>query len=436
VNPLLEVANTPELASQSVWAYLADHLDTIQLLHFFLISYLISRLFVRYKLPERFVFWVFEEKHISLSKLILIIMLSTAALSMVIANVITLLAILPVILLVQSELQGTEKEKKKLSTLIILSAMWGANIGGIGMLTGTTANGVFVGMLGGYAFETRHSFSFISWMTWAIPLAMLLCFCGWLILKAVFHPVRQLSVANIRQQLEQNSVTPKVQKIVLALAGFFLVSTALLSYLMGQFWELRVSIYAVEAVWTVVFILLLFVIPFRLKPGTKGSPLLATADVLRDLPKRGLLWILIGMTVTGILYLAGMPAILANALSSWVRADSSILLLMLLITLATIFFSEILSNLVVQIALFATLFPLSAGYPDLSWQMLLIITLATSCAFMSPIGTQVNGLGFGASRKISLPYMLGAGFLMNLVSATLITIWVHFVVPIVLKWYA
>ena len=79
------------------------HADKIQLAFFFLISYLLSRVFVRFELPKRLVWWLIEEKHITISKLSWFIIFGTTLLSMLIANVVTLMTMIPVLDLIQKQ---------------------------------------------------------------------------------------------------------------------------------------------------------------------------------------------------------------------------------------------------------------------------------------------------------------------------------------------
>jgi sodium-dependent dicarboxylate transporter 2/3/5 len=60
-------------------------------------------------------------------------------------------------------------------------------------------------------------------------------------------------------------------------------------------------------------------------------------------------------------------------------------------------------------------------------EMLIIITLSCTSAFMSPIATGVNGLAFGGVKGVSFSKMLIVGFIMNIVGAWLISSWVLFV---------
>ncbi len=408
-------------------------LDKLQLLHFFLISYLVSRVFVMQKLPERLVWWLFEEKHISLSRLVWLLIIGTGLLSMIIANVITLLTMLPLVLLIQNDYNAPDKEHRKFSTLILLAVVWGANIGGTGMLTGTPTNGILVGMLELNKFEIRHAFTFFSWMAWGMPLVILLSCLGWLILMLVFKPNQQLSADRIKQNLKTFDMPPHLQKIGIALALIFLVSSSMLSLAMSILKQLRPQIYLVTTLWTFFFLYLIFFKRYRPSLSAPKVRLLNTEDIFHDLPKKGFLWILLGLAVTAVLVALKFPALVSHWTVEWLMADYSVLLLYLIVALIVTLVTEIVSNSVIQISMIVVLLPLSKLYPEISWQMLLIITLCSTCAFMSPLATPSNGLGYGSSSKISLRHMLLAGLIMNLFSAGLITIWVNYFVPVMLR---
>lgn len=415
---------------------MVEALDKIQLLHFFLISYLLSRVFVRFRLPERFVSWLFEKKQVSIAHLVAIIIGSTALLSMLIPNVITLLAVLPVLLLIQSDFEGDECAKRRFSTLVMLAGVWGANIGGMGLITGTPTNGVLVGMLQSWNLPQSGSFTFISWMAWALPLTVILCGIGWLVLLLVFQPQSRF-IGSILQIRDHSLALPKqVKWIGLSLALVFVLSAALLSLAMTSLKAQRWIVYGVTLSWTLGFLYLFFCQRFRLSDTNTKDTLLTVKDILQDPPKRGLLWIAIGLALTGILYWLGVPQLVAGAAVSWIRAEHSLFLLILVIGLIVTFSTELVSNSMIQLALFVTLLPLSKLYPGISWQLMLTVTLCSTCAFMSPLATPSNGLGYGSSKHISLKYMLLAGLAMNLASVVLITLWARYVVPRVLNWFA
>lgn len=412
------------------------HADKIQLLCFFLVSYLLSRVFVRFELPKRLVWWLIEEKHLSISRLSWLIIAGTALLSMLIANVVTLMAMIPVLDLIQKEFKGSPQEHKRFSTLMMLSAVWGANIGGMGMLTGTTTNGILIAMYEAYNFQISNQFTFLSWMSWGIPLAILLSVIGWLVLMLVFRPARQLAGGELRAQLCCGDSNPQAQRLAVHLALLFLVSAAVLSSSMSFFPEHRLTLMVISISWTLGFLYLLFVHKFALGVEEVRQILLPRSHIFHDLPRKGLLWILGGVVITAVLVALGFPDSVARASIQWISQDQSVILLLLIVGAITTFSTELVSNTVIQIAMFMSLFPLSRVYPEISWQVMLIISLSSTCAFMSPIATPSNGLGFGSTRRVALPYMLMAGLLMNIASLLTITLWVHYFVPLVLSLFA
>lgn len=413
-----------------------EYLDKLQLLAFFLVSYLLSRIFVRFQLPQRLIHWLFQEKRLTVSRLNWLIIIGTAVLSMLIANVVTLLTLIPVLVLLQKDYRGPSQHSKRFSTMVMLSAMWGSNIGGMGMLTGTPANGLLIAMFQANRFAINKQFTFLSWMTWGIPLTLVLCFLGWLVMMLVFRPARSFGNEHLKPGFVIDPTYARAQNIALVLAFVFLISSALLSFAMSFLHTLRLQVLLVTAIWTLGFLYVMFMHRFRTTDEPTREPLLRGKDILHDLPKKGFLWILLGLGLTGLLIWLKFPDQASRWAAQWISADRSLLLLMLSVALITTFLTEIVSNTVVLISMFVALFPLTKDFPGLSWQIMLIISLSSNCAFMSPLATPSNGLGFGSSHKISLRFMLLSGFLMNVVCAVAITLWVHYLVPPVISLFA
>ncbi len=427
------------------------HVDKLQLVFFFLISYLLSRVFVRFELPKRLVWWLIEEKHITISKLSWFIIFGTTLLSMLIANVVTLMTMIPVLELVQKQYRGSPKNESRFGTLMILSAVWGANIGGMGMLTGTTTNGILVALYEAYKFPISRQFTFLSWMTWAMPLSFILCLGGWLILMRVFNPKSSMKGGELRSELCCEGPISRGERISIILAIIFISSATLLSTGVSlinayqnrvaaeecqAFNWLQNSMLILSIVWTLAFLYIFFIHKFRLEDGKPRGILLPKEYILHDLPRKGLLWIAAGGVVTLILVTLKVPKAVAGLAVTWITNERSAFLLLLIVGAIATFATELMSNTVIQIAMFISLFPLTKVYPDIGWQTMLVITLTSGCAFMSPIATPSNGLGFGSIKKLSLPHMLTAGMLMNIFSLVAITAWVNYVVPIVLTWFA
>ena len=89
--------------------------------------------------------------------------------------------------------------------------------------------------------------------------------------------------------------------------------------------------------------------------------------------------------------------------------------------------TQLMSNTVVQLALFETL-SIHPGVGASPVYLLLVVTLCSTCAFMTPVATGVNGLVYGEMRGILLSRMLVAGAATSVVSAVVIAGWVYYVV--------
>ena len=123
-----------------------------------------------------------------------------------------------------------------------------------------------------------------------------------------------------------------------------------------------------------------------------------------------------------------------SAIGTWLAGFSHIngWMLVLLIVMVSIFLGEVMSN-VAQVIVFA---PVVAALADaLKLDPLLLgipMTLAASCASMLPMGTPPNAIVF-SSGYIQLKDMLKAGFIVNLISIILITLFCWFLLPVVMK---
>jgi sodium-dependent dicarboxylate transporter 2/3/5 len=145
-----------------------------------------------------------------------------------------------------------------------------------------------------------------------------------------------------------------------------------------------------------------------------------------------LLWSDTSRVAWGILLLFGGGIALAAALEkagliqmlgTWIAgyAGANMLLLIFIITIVSLFISEVMSN-IAQVIVFA---PVIGGISDALGISPLVLgipmTLAASCASMLPMGTPPNAIVF-ASGQVPMRSMLKAGFVMNLIAVVLITI--------------
>ncbi len=119
------------------------------------------------------------------TRIMLGLMLITAAFSMFMSNTATTATLMAVVLPVIATLAPEDR----LRTGLALSIPVAANIGGIGTPVGTPPNAIAVGSLA----DAGISISFVQWMVMAVPMMVVLLLIAWYLLTRLF-PARERSL--------------------------------------------------------------------------------------------------------------------------------------------------------------------------------------------------------------------------------------------------
>lgn len=408
----------PEIASYA-W-------ERLPLILLFANGYLIYRLLAVTKLTDAFVRRALARNGGGVSRLLLLLMGSAALLSFFIPNTITVLALLPVLKAVDSELSENHG-RGVMTTALTLSVIYGANIGGMGSLIGSPANLMLLGVLDYFQVPGRELISFGSWFVWSVPLVALLLLAAWPIARLAVP--RRLRLDGIRLEAKGPRELTPWQQSGLKLFFFFLV-----------FWtgssvarEVWAGYAALEpAVCAGFFLYFLFLLFFRGGPPCQGAscPLLRLRDLFTGLPLRGLgLLLILGGVVLAASHFrldeqsAGFFGYVAE-----VVADP--LLLTLAVVLAVILLTEVFSNTLVAAAFFPLAYFAADQHGLNPLLLMLAVSIASTCAFMTPVATPCNALAFGEMRGTRLGVMLGLGLVLNLVCALLMTAWLIWIIPL------
>jgi sodium-dependent dicarboxylate transporter 2/3/5 len=156
--------------------------------------------------------------------------------------------------------------------------------------------------------------------------------------------------------------------------------------------------------------------------------LLKIPDCYNELPTKGFIFVGIAVVLAGILYAFSVHELLSHWAGIIIPPGVTAITLFFLVALATSFSTEVLSNTAVQLSFFVMALPLAQTLGVPAIEVLIIITLSCTSAFMSPIATGVNGLAFGGVKGVSFRKMLVVGFWMNIAGALLIAGWIRFIV--------
>ncbi len=354
-------------------------------------------------------------------RIILGFIIATGLISMWLSNTATTMMMFPIALSVISVLKENHPDQQgatNFSLSVMIAIALASNFGGIATIIGTPPNVAYAAFI---KKKYDYAISFSDWMITCVPLAILLLTCLYLVMVKWLYPNRMKADV---------SATTFIQKEVAGLGKYstgekrvliiFICTAALwiTKDLINKFTGIKLDDNMIALIGAVA----LFITP----SGNKSEALLHWSDT------KEMAW--------GILLLFGGGIALATALEKagliqqlgqWFSQFAfNQLMLIFLVTLISLFISELMSN-VAQVTVFAPVVsslaeaahvhPLLLGIP---------MTLAASCASMLPMGTPPNAIAF-SSGYIKLKDMTRVGFIMNIISVLLITLFCWLLLPLV-----
>tara|TARA_B100000900_G_scaffold181938_1_gene154350 strand:- start:3165 stop:4487 length:1323 start_codon:yes stop_codon:yes gene_type:complete len=392
----------------------------------FLGAFLLALSVERWGLHRRIALSVLVRTGTDGRKLILGFMVAGALLSMWMTNTSTAMMLLPIAtsvaaMVIEKSIGVSIDEKKTFQVALLLALAYATTIGGMSTIIGTPPNV----LLAGFIEETYGiQIAFFDWMLIGLPLALVLLPLGWIVLTRVAFRVNLpaspevASVINSMREEVGEMKTPEHR------VGLLFLTVVLLW--MARKWLSDVS--GLEGLSDAGIVmaaaLLLFVIP-----SSNGS-----ADRLMQ-------WDEVTRLPWGVLILFGGGLALAaqvsgSGLSVWLGesllpvAGVGTFVLVAAAAGLVVFLTELTSNL----ATAATFLPVVAAIAAQSGIEPLVlcvpITLAASCAFMLPVATPPNAIVF-SSGALTIPQMIRAGILMNLIAMTTLTLLAVILVPTV-----
>lgn len=412
-----------------------------QLVPLFITGFFISRIFARAGLAELFVEKLLTRVGKRFPTLLFAILASATLLSLFIPNVLTVLALLPVVEKLREKLSKHSEEYSYLLTPLVLSLIYGANIGGMGSLVGSPANALMLGALSLFNVPGRENIDFVSWLLWGFPLVLIFLVIAWALLVLFLVPRRffkfelELEQVNLKP-LEGEEADPreqenfrKLQRTGSSLTVYTLLFWVALSLASSLFPSLLFMWNGFSLLFGIGFTLFIFMLPVTEEKGIK-RPLLYLRDCYTGLPLRGIALAGIAVLVSGLLIWTNIPESLASLVKTYAPTDVSPFWFYLSLTLITIFATELISNTAASVALLPIAYYLSL---KLGWHPLpamMGVALASTCAFMSPLATPATAFAFGGVRGISLKKMFFLGFFVNLIGG----VWLAWFLTTIIPW--
>jgi sodium-dependent dicarboxylate transporter 2/3/5 len=349
------------------------------------------------------------------------LMCATAFISMWMSNTATVMLLLPVALAALSRIHN-----KRFGAAVMLGLAYSASIGGTATLVGTPPNLVLAGQLP--RLFPGAEIGFARWMAFGLPFALVFLFLVWLYLSLYF---KVFKVKSDEVNLPEEKRGPLTRAQIYVLAVFVLVAIAWLTR-EGFFglpgWERLLGLkgYLGDATVAILGALALLAVPGSWK---RMAPVLSWEEG-SDLP-----W--------GILILFGGGLSLASAfgssgLSGWIAQGVISLkgvpswLLVFIVTGAISLLTELTSNTATAALVIPLLAGVSRGAGLSPYALTVPAALASSCAFMLPVGTPPNAIVYGTGR-FSIGQMARVGFIVNLIAVLMITALAVWILPWALR---
>ncbi|MGL1861120.1 MAG: SLC13 family permease [Pseudodesulfovibrio sp.] len=391
-------------------------------------GYLVYQLMAATRITDGFVAWALRKSQGSGPIIILYVIGASAALSSFMPNTITVLTLLPV--LKRLDKGFADEGVPGMTTVLMCSAIYGAAIGGMGSMIGSPANAVLFAALDLFQVPGREQITFFNWFIWSVPLVVLLGLAAWGVAAGLGLPGKAREITVCMDCLGETCETNDRQRF-----------GGRLFWLYMSFWILEaVTRQAVPGFadispivclgFTGFFCFLIFIKAAPTSPFAQG-PLLKPLDLVKGIPRRGLIFILGLAVIFTIVHWFKWDEMVVTLAGELLQGDMPGLLLFFLTILAVIFLTETLSNTAVVAAFFTIAYYAALGHDMNPLYLMMGVGLASTCAFMTPIATPTNALAFGEMRGASLRTMLFLGFVLNVLGAVILTGWLSWVLPLV-----
>lgn len=354
--------------------------------------------------------------------LVLGFMLATAFISMWVSNTATAAMMVPIGIALAELLRpaagagGTTDDAFPFGTALMLGIAYSATIGGTATLIGTPPNAVFAAaareMIG-------RPIGFAEWLIVGVPTVAVMLPATWALLVFGLHRSPPLAAgAHEMLALERRRQGPRSRAETMVAVVFALMAAAWLLREPKQLGDLTIPGLATWAPWiddatiAMAGALLLFLLP-----SGEERRVLVWEDT-RDLPWGVLILFGGGLSLARAFDVSGLTAAVGaaveglGALPLWLLLGGTITLFVTL--------SELASNTAVAAMGMPVLAAAATGLEQNPIVFMAAGALASSCAFMMPVGTPPNAIVFG-SGYIRMGEMVRAGIWLNLLAIVVLT---------------
>ena len=369
-------------------------------------------------------------------RLLLGFMVASSFLSMWISNTASVMVMLPIGLSVIGQAEGSggsEAQRRRFKTALMLGIAYAANIGGMATPVGTPPNLVFLEVYR-KLFPAAPEVGFAQWMTIGLPVAVTFVVLAWWVLGWVVFDLPATSVdAPAASRAGSSDPSNTVQAAYQALGpmrrdewvagGIFALAAGLwvtgadlqLGSLTITGWRGWLGLQQVgDASVAVGCAIALFLVPSADRPG---ETLLDWGTAQHRTPWALLLLFGGGFALAGGFKSSGLSAAIGGGVSGLVGVAP--IAVIILVCVALTFLTELTSNTATATLLLPILANAAPGLGIDPRALMIPATLSASCAFMMPVSSPTQAIVFG-SGHVRIKDMVRAGVWLNVVGVVVV----------------
>lgn len=402
---LLPLVLMPLLGLQEIKPTAANYAHP--LIFLFLGGFMLAAAMQRAGLHRRIALHIVSAVGTTPSRIVFGFMLATAFLSMWISNTATTIMMFAVGLSVIELISERSKDPataRHFGVALMLAIAYSASIGGVATLIGTPPNALLASFLqNNYNIEV----SFAGWMLLGVPIALVMLPLAWLLLTRVLFPAESIAIEDPEGLVEKQLITLGAMSRAERLVAMVFVGAA-------AAWILRTPLARLtglpidDSVIAIIAALLLFAIPV----STRRAEFALDWQTACGLPWGILLLFGGGLALAGGFTATGLAEWIGNSVAG---LEVSTLILVLIISTAIVYLTEITSNTASTATFLPILGAVAVGLSLAPAVLTVPVALAASMAFMMPVATPPNAIVF-AYQELTLADMVHAGMVLNLIA--------------------
>lgn len=324
---------------------------------------------------------------------VLYIFVATAVLSMWISNTATAAMMLPLALGLLGQI---DKEKDRSTfVFVLLGIAYSASIGGLGTMIGSPPNGIAAKAL---------ELDFIGWMKFGVPMMLVMM----PVLLGVMYVVLKPNLGQ-KVQMSQESIPWTPSRILTIIIFIVTAISWIFGKQLGTMFEFK-SPDTVIALFSAVAVIACGLVSWKqVSDNTDWGVLMLFGG---------------GIALSEVMKVSGASKVLGEQIATMLDV-APVFVIILVIAAFIIFLTEFTSN-TASAALLVPLFaPIGVQLglpPEL---LVMVIGIGASCAFMLPVATPPNAIVMGTGY-IKQKEMMRVGFVLNIVSIAIVTVWAFF----------